>query len=115
MYCAHRGTNDFQATVEKVLKCLSDDKKDVRKGEWTNKEVNPLISFPAPLASSFPPRTFVVCDDKEHVARINPARRGGSNAPYAFEIVFVLTTTQRLRPFLNDQNTDADIAHRSTS
>ena len=32
----------FQATVEKVLKCLSDDKKDVRKGDWSNKEVSRL-------------------------------------------------------------------------
>ncbi len=30
----------FQATVEKVLKCLNEDKKDVRKGDWTNKEVS---------------------------------------------------------------------------
>ena len=30
----------LQATVEKVLKCLTEDNKDVRKGEWTNKEVN---------------------------------------------------------------------------
>lgn len=42
----------LQATVEKVLKCLTEDSKDVRKGEWTNKEVsfsasrNFELSFP---------------------------------------------------------------------
>lgn len=32
-----------QATVEKILKTLTVDKKDIRKGEWTNKEVRILI------------------------------------------------------------------------
>jgi len=34
-----------QATVEKVLKTLNVDAKDVRKGEWTNKEASLLSIF----------------------------------------------------------------------
>lgn len=30
----------MQATVERVLKVLSEENKDVRKAEWSNKEVN---------------------------------------------------------------------------
>lgn len=32
----------YQATVEKIYKCLTEDNKDVRKGEWNNKEVRLL-------------------------------------------------------------------------
>jgi len=60
-----RKSQRFQATVEKILKCLGEDKKDVRKGDWTNKEVR--LDFPSPSP------TFLVLDDKEHVARIKPS------------------------------------------
>ena len=43
-----------QATVEKVLKFISEDKKDVRKGDWSNKEVSStrfLLHPPLPCIS----------------------------------------------------------------
>lgn len=38
----------LQATVEKILKCVKDDNKDVRKATWSNKEVglNAHLSIP---------------------------------------------------------------------
>lgn len=40
-----------QATVEKVLKTLSEDNKDVRKADWNNKEVRliPCVAISATL------------------------------------------------------------------
>lgn len=54
--------SSLQATVEKVLKTLTVDSKDVRKGEWTNKE-----------ASFFPSFQLRFCDEQEQVLD-NPAR-----------------------------------------
>jgi obg-like ATPase 1 len=61
-----------QGTAEKVLKTLTVDAKDVRKADWSNKEVSTpqMIQY---LSS-------IHYDEKEHYAR-NPARRRGSNAP----------------------------------
>ena len=49
-----------KATVEKVLKTIKDDQKDVRKAEWTNKEVSTMSSLflslcppSCPIFSSF--------------------------------------------------------------
>ena len=39
----------LQATVEKVLKCISEDNKDVRKGEWGNKEVSTRENVFSPI------------------------------------------------------------------
>jgi hypothetical protein len=63
-----------QITVEKILKTLTVDGKDVRKADWTNKEVN----SPYPLSCV----TSQLDDEKEHPLD-NPALRGGSNAPYS--------------------------------
>ena len=51
-----KAKKEEEATVQKVLKHLQEE-KDVRKGDWTNKEVNipPSPSFLHPL----------FCDDKE--------------------------------------------------
>jgi hypothetical protein len=70
----------YQATVEKILKVLTVDSKDVRKADWNNKEVGDV--------SSSCRRILAFHDEKEHICSINPARRGGSNAPISFEIPF---------------------------
>jgi hypothetical protein len=112
VWIKYRRIQDFQATVEKVLKCLSEDKKDVRKGDWTNKEVSPLTYFPA---SSIPIVHSLLVMRKSAWLESNPAHRGGSNAPFALEMIFTLTTTRRLRSFLNHWSTNVCVAHRSTS
>ena len=42
-----------KATVEKILKVLTVDNKDVRKAEWTNKEVGSLLFHLPPSRSAF--------------------------------------------------------------
>lgn len=36
---------NIQATVEKVLKTVAEDGKDVRKVNWTNKEVRTILLY----------------------------------------------------------------------
>lgn len=36
---ADKAKKEEIATQEKILKCLKEDNKDVRKGDWNNKEV----------------------------------------------------------------------------
>lgn len=53
-------------TVEKALKALTEDNKDIRKIEWTNKEVSPCPTLPFSCA---PFRTIpLLHDDKECIA-----------------------------------------------
>jgi hypothetical protein len=47
-----------KATVEKVLKTLTTEKRDVRKADWTNKEVG-----------SYYPLSLIFHNMKEHHAR----------------------------------------------
>ena len=58
---------------------MTEDHKDVRKVDWTNKEVSCGLLHRRILFLSH------TRDEKEHHARIYPARRGGSNAPYSYE------------------------------
>jgi hypothetical protein len=66
--------------VEKILKVITVDNKDVRKVDWNNKEVGDVLSSCRKI--------LIFHDEKEHICSINPARRGGSNAPISFEILF---------------------------
>lgn len=65
---ADKAKKEEIATVEKILHTIKDEGRDVRKAEWNNKEVRDNVLF----YFSGRQRAF---------ARINPARRGGSNAP----------------------------------
>jgi len=60
---------ETQAVIEKVLKTLTVDSKDIRKAEWNNKEVGIF-------------RVSVYCVTKKSFVLDNPALRGGSNAPH---------------------------------
>lgn len=48
---ADKAKKEELATVERVLKCVQEDNRDVRKGTWTNKEVSLLLdcTLPPPL------------------------------------------------------------------
>jgi obg-like ATPase 1 len=51
---ADKAKKEEIATVEKILKTLTEDNKDVRKGTWTNKEVGD-VSLPLTVSSpSYP-------------------------------------------------------------
>jgi hypothetical protein len=79
--------NGYQATVEKVLKFLGEDKKDVRKGDWTNKEVSLLTSpLSRPfLVHSFPEMTKSMLLETQLI-------EAGVTPQQAFEISFFLST-----------------------
>ena len=59
--------------MEKILKVLTVESKDIRKAEWGNKEVNYYFEIGVEIC---------FYDEKEHTRSIDPARRGGSNAPF---------------------------------
>jgi obg-like ATPase 1 len=75
---ADKAKKEEMATVEKILHVLTEEKKDVRKHPWTNKEVS-ISSFlwSEPLSDT---HTHTPClmqginDEKEHISSINPAR-----------------------------------------
>lgn len=84
-----------QATVEKVLKSLSEDKKDVRKGDWTNKEVS-SARFPFhPL-----PCTIVALMTKSSRLDQTQLVEAGVTPQHAFEITFLLNTPRFLHFFI---------------
>lgn len=56
---ADKARKEEQATVEKILTCLVDDNRDVRKGTWSSKEVSRQLLSPS---SPSPPRP--ISDDK---------------------------------------------------
>lgn len=77
-----------KATVEKVLKTIKDDQKDVRKAEWTNKEVSTMFSIFLSLCSPSCPIFFLFSyDDKEHTARITQLVEEGVTPQYSSERV----------------------------
>lgn len=75
----------LKAITEKVLKHIQEDSKDVRKGEWNNKEVRKdFIIVHMQLRSH-------LSDDKELVARIlTQLVEEGVTPQYSFEINFTL-------------------------
>lgn len=77
--------NFLKAITEKVLKHIQEDSKDVRKGEWNNKEVREnFIIIDMQFRSH-------LSDDKELVARIlTQLVEEGVTPQYSFEINFTL-------------------------
>ncbi|KAG6882038.1 hypothetical protein C0993_012141, partial [Termitomyces sp. T159_Od127] len=61
---ADKAKKEEIATVEKILKTLTVDNKDVRKAEWTNKEVGTSFRFRRIISLRF------LSDEKELIARI---------------------------------------------
>jgi obg-like ATPase 1 len=45
---ADKAKKEELATVERILKCLTEDNRDVRKGTWNNKEVSNDVCHPSP-------------------------------------------------------------------
>jgi hypothetical protein len=80
----------FQATVEKVLKCLNEDRKDVRKGDWTNKEVSlwTLLSTPPFLVH------LLLVMTKSMLLESTQLVEAGVTPQHAYEIFFFLSTPQ---------------------
>lgn len=77
--------NLLKAITEKVLKHIQEDSKDVRKGEWNNKEVRESSLIVGMRLRSH------LSDDKELVARIlTQLVEEGVTPQYSFEINLTL-------------------------
>ncbi|KAI0249815.1 P-loop containing nucleoside triphosphate hydrolase protein [Lactifluus subvellereus] len=66
---ADKARKEEIATVEKVLKCLSEDKKDVRKGDWTNKEIDVVNGLS--LLTAKPVTYLVNLSEKDYTRKKN--------------------------------------------
>lgn len=64
---ADKAKKEELATVEKILSVLTEDKKDVRKHPWTNKEVSIPFSF---VVRASTPCPVQINDEKEHQCSI---------------------------------------------
>ncbi|THG99741.1 hypothetical protein EW026_g2665 [Hermanssonia centrifuga] len=66
---ADKAKKEEIATVEKVLKCVSVDNKDVRKAEWTNKEIDVVNGLQMLTAK---PVTYLVnLSEKDYIRKKN--------------------------------------------
>ncbi|KZP27406.1 hypothetical protein FIBSPDRAFT_1040237 [Athelia psychrophila] len=66
---ADKAKKEEIATVEKVLKIISEDNKDVRKGEWTNKEIEIVNSMT--LLTAKPITYLVNLSEKDYIRKKN--------------------------------------------
>ncbi|KAI0297305.1 P-loop containing nucleoside triphosphate hydrolase protein [Multifurca ochricompacta] len=66
---ADKAKKEEIATVEKVLKCLNEDKKDVRKGDWTNKEIDVVNGLA--LLTAKPVTYLVNLSEKDYIRKKN--------------------------------------------
>ncbi|KAF9243559.1 P-loop containing nucleoside triphosphate hydrolase protein [Melanogaster broomeanus] len=66
---ADRAKKEEIATVEKVLKTLTVDSKDVRKGDWTNKEIEVVNSLS--LLTAKPVTYLVNLSEKDYIRKKN--------------------------------------------
>ncbi|KAL5525524.1 hypothetical protein ACEPAG_6860 [Sanghuangporus baumii] len=66
---ADKARKEEIAIVEKVLKCIKDDQKDVRKGEWNNKEIDVINSLM--LLTAKPVTYLVNLSERDYVRKKN--------------------------------------------
>jgi len=66
---ADKAKKEEIVTVEKVLKCLTVDEKDVRKAEWTNKEIDVVNGLS--LLTAKPVTYLVNLSEKDYIRKKN--------------------------------------------
>ncbi|KAI9510734.1 P-loop containing nucleoside triphosphate hydrolase protein [Russula earlei] len=66
---ADKAKKEEIGTVEKVLKCLEEDKKDVRKGDWSNKEIDVVNGLS--LLTAKPVTYLVNLSEKDYIRKKN--------------------------------------------
>ncbi|KAL5504390.1 hypothetical protein ACEPAH_8464 [Sanghuangporus vaninii] len=66
---ADKARKEEIAIVEKVLKCINNDQKDVRKGEWNNKEIDVINSLM--LLTAKPVTYLVNLSERDYVRKKN--------------------------------------------
>ncbi|EJD07091.1 cytoplasmic protein [Fomitiporia mediterranea MF3/22] len=66
---ADRAKKEEITTVEKVLKCVQEDGKDVRKGDWTNKEIDVINGLM--LLTAKPVTYLVNLSERDYIRKKN--------------------------------------------
>ncbi|KAF8501479.1 P-loop containing nucleoside triphosphate hydrolase protein [Russula emetica] len=115
---ADKARKEEIATVEKVLKCLSDDKKDVRKGDWTNKEIDVVNGLS--LLTAKPVTYLVNLSEKDYVRKKNkwlPRIKAwiDANNPGDPLIPFSVALEERLAPLSAEEKAEEEKKIGSTS
>ncbi|KAN0120887.1 P-loop containing nucleoside triphosphate hydrolase protein [Russula decolorans] len=108
---ADKARKEEIATVEKVLKCLSDDKKDVRKGDWTNKEIDVVNGLS--LLTAKPVTYLVNLSEKDYVRKKNkwlPRIKAwiDANNPGDPLIPFSVALEERLAPLSAEEKAEEE-------
>jgi len=108
---ADKARKEEIATVEKVLKCLSDDKKDVRKGDWSNKEIDVVNGLS--LLTAKPVTYLVNLSEKDYVRKKNkwlPRIKAwiDANNPGDPLIPFSVSLEERLAPLSDEEKAEEE-------
>ncbi|KAG2153964.1 P-loop containing nucleoside triphosphate hydrolase protein [Suillus clintonianus] len=107
---ADKAKKEEIATIEKVLKTLTVDGKDVRKGEWTNKEIEVVNSLT--LLTAKPITYLVNLSEKDYIRKKNKwlAKIKGwidTNNPGDPLIPFSVSLEERLAQLPDDERAEA--------
>ncbi|KAG9098395.1 hypothetical protein FRC06_006446 [Ceratobasidium sp. 370] len=106
------------ATVEKIHKCLTVDNKDVRKGDWTNKEIEIVNTLT--LLTAKPITYLVNLSEKDYVRKKNkwlPKIKAwiDANNPGDPLIPFSVALEERLAPLSEEEQKEAEKEAGATS
>ncbi|KAI0059207.1 hypothetical protein BV25DRAFT_1962549 [Artomyces pyxidatus] len=115
---ADKAKKEEIATIEKVLKCLTEDKKDVRKGDWTNKEIDVVNSLS--LLTAKPVTYLVNLSERDYVRKKNrwlPKIKGwiDANNPGDPLIPFSVALEERLAPLSAEEKAEEEKTAGATS
>ncbi|TFY83038.1 hypothetical protein EWM64_g976 [Hericium alpestre] len=115
---ADKARKEEIATVEKVLKTLTVDKKDARKGEWTNKEIDVVNSLQ--LLTAKPVTYLVNLSEKDYIRKKNkwlPKIKAwiDANNPGDPLIPFSVALEERLVPLSSEERAEEEKKIGATS
>lgn len=103
---AEKAKKEELATVEKVLHCLVEEKKDVRKGVWNSKEIETINTLQ--LLTAKPVTYLVNLSEKDYIRKKNkwlPKIKAwiDENNPGDLLIPFSVAFEQRLADLMDDE------------
>ncbi|QRV89837.1 hypothetical protein RhiJN_17855 [Ceratobasidium sp. AG-Ba] len=115
---ADKAKKEEIATVEKIHKCLTVDNKDVRKGDWTNKEIEVVNTLT--LLTAKPITYLVNLSEKDYVRKKNkwlPKIKAwiDANNPGDPLIPFSVALEDRLAPLSDEELKEAEKEAGATS
>ncbi|QRW18072.1 hypothetical protein RhiXN_02996 [Rhizoctonia solani] len=115
---ADKAKKEEIATVEKIHKILTEDNKDVRKGDWTNKEIEIVNSLT--LLTAKPITYLVNLSEKDYIRKKNkwlPKIKAwiDENNPGDPLIPFSVALEERLAPLSDEEKKEEEKAAGATS